>query len=169
MIKGGKGGANTNASGLPFEFKTDLEKLLKDSGYRVEDGQISKDSVHIGELAGKAKIYKFLESKNSIVQPPTVGKLWPDEAIYVASSDTLFIVEKKNQTVEGSTDEKIQTAVYKVHYYNMLLEGTSIKLKFMYLLNNWFQKEKYKLVIEWLEENGVAVYFDEIPLSEFEL
>ena len=169
MIKGGKGGANTNASGLPFEMKTDLKKLLEASGYEVKRGQVFRGDQNIGELASQNKVYEFLENKETIVPPPRVGRLRPDEALYVAESDTLFIVEKKNQTVGGSTDEKIQTAVYKVYYYNMLLEGTGIKLKFMYLLNDWFRNEKYELVIDWLEKNGVAVYFEEIPLSEFEL
>lgn len=169
MIKGGKGGANTNASGLPFEMKTDLKKLLEASGYEVKKGQVFLEGQPIGELAGQNKIYDFLKNKETIVQPPRVGRLRPDEALYVAETDTLFIVEKKNQTVGGSTDEKIQTAVYKVHYYNMLLEGTGIKLKFMYLLSDWFRNEKYELVIDWLQDNGVAVYFEEIPLTEFEL
>jgi hypothetical protein len=169
MIKGGKGGANTNASGLPFELKTDLKALLERSGFEVKNGDVLLDGEYIGELASQNKIYSFLEKKEAIVSPPRVGRLRPDEAIYVAESDTLFIVEKKNQTVGGSTDEKIQTAVYKVYYYNMLLEGTGIKLKFMYLLSDWFRDEKYELVIDWLADNGVAVYFEEIPLSEFEL
>jgi hypothetical protein len=169
MRKGGKGGARTNETGLAFEFKTSLETLLKEAGYRVEDGVIFHGSKEVGELAAKSKINKFLKKRNAIVEPPRVGKLEPDEAIYVAHCDTLFIIEKKFQSVEGSTDEKIQTAVYKVHYYNMLLEGTGVKLKFLYLLNDWFKKEKYNLVIEWLLENGVAVYFEEIPLSELEL
>jgi hypothetical protein len=169
MIKGGKGGANTNASGLPFEMKTDLKKLLEASGYEVKKEQVLLNGKIIGELASQNRIYAFLDNKDTIVPPPRVGRLRPDEALYISESDTLFIVEKKNQTVGGSTDEKIQTAVYKMYYYNMLLEGTGIKLKFMYLLNNWFRDEKYELVIDWLDKNGVAVYFEEIPLSEFEL
>jgi hypothetical protein len=169
MIKGGKGGANTNASGLPFELKTDLKTLLEAAGFEVTNGEVFRKGEYIGELASKKKIYSFLDKKETIVAPPRVGKLWPDEALYIAGSDTLFIVEKKNQTVGGSTDEKIQTAVYKVYYYNMLLEGTGIKLKFMYLLSDWFRDEKYELVIDWLADNGVAVYFEEIPLTEFEL
>ena len=169
MIKGGKGGANTNASGLPFEMKTDLKKLLEASGYEVKKEQVLRNGKIIGELASQNRIYAFLDNKDTIVPPPRVGRLRPDEALYISESDTLFIVEKKNQTVGGSTDEKIQTAVYKMYYYNMLLEGTGIKLKFMYLLNNWFRDEKYELVIDWLDKNGVAVYFEEIPLSEFEL
>jgi len=169
MRKGGKGGARTNETGLAFEFRTSLEALLVQAGYQVVDGVIFRDFVEVGELAAKSKINKFLKKRNAIVEPPRVGKLEPDEAIYVSHCDTLFIIEKKFQSVEGSTDEKIQTAVYKVHYYNMLLEGTGVKLKFLYLLNDWFKKEKYNLVIEWLLENGVAVYFEEIPLSELEL
>jgi hypothetical protein len=169
MIKGGKGGANTNASGLPFEMKTDLKKLLEASGYEVKKDQVFLNGKVIGELASQNRIYAFLDKKDTIVPPPRVGRLRPDEALYISESDTLFIVEKKNQTVGGSTDEKIQTAVYKMYYYNMLLEGTGIKLKFMYLLNDWFRDEKYELVIDWLDKNGVAVYFEEIPLSEFEL
>jgi hypothetical protein len=169
MRKGGKGGARTNETGLAFEFKTSLSLVLAAAGYEVEDGVILHKGIEVGELAAKSKINKVLKKHNAIVEPPRVGKLEPDEAIYVKSTDTLFIVEKKFQSVEGSTDEKIQTAVYKAHYYNMLLEGTGIKLKFMYLLNDWFKKEKYNLVIEWLLENGVAVYFEEIPLTEFEL
>lgn len=169
MKKDGTGGANTNRTGLPFERSTKLVDSLVAAGFTIQERNVLRGRNTVAQLVGKSSIHQFLAEKGTVHAMPRVGRLEPDDAIYVMETDTLFVIEKKWQEVEGSTDEKIQTAVYKMYYYNYLLEGSGIKLRFIYLLNDWFKREKYELVIKWLRENGVDIHFNSLPLSELDL
>jgi len=40
-----------------------------------------------------------------------------DDAIYVMSNNTVFIIEVKYQEVAGSVDEKLQTCGFKLNQY----------------------------------------------------
>lgn len=169
MKKDGFGGANTNKTGLPFERSTKLADALLNAGFNIVGSTVLRGQVPVAQLVGKSAIHQFLSEKGTIHSMPRVGRLEPDDALYVHETDTLFVIEKKWQEVEGSTDEKIQTAAYKMYYYNYLLEGSGIKLRFIYLLNDWFKREKYTLVISWLQKNGVDVHFNTLPLEELDL
>ena len=99
-------------------------------------------------------------------------KLLPDDAILVHDTNTIYIVEKKYQKSSGSNDEKIQTAPYKILQYNMLFEGTNIKVNFCYVLSDWFKLENnpsYRNMLKYLDDNKVKYYYNELPLNHIGL
>jgi len=169
MIKGGKGGANTNKTGLAFEKRTSLEDALQAADFKVEEFKVFKNENLLGELAGKNRLYKYLETNFDGWKNPLSSKLLPDDALFTVKSGRLHIIEKKWQEVSGSVDEKLQTCGFKIRQYNRLIAGTGLELKFTYLLNDWFTQPGYTDVLKYIEEQGATFHFNSVPLSELDL
>jgi hypothetical protein len=169
MIKGGKGGANTNLTGLAFERSTSLEEALKASGFRVEKFVVSKDGVVLGELAGKTRLYKFLGERDVDWGKRISSQLRPDEALYSIRSKKLTVVEKKWQQVSGSVDEKLQTSGFKLRQYRRLVEGLDIEVQYVYLLSDYFTQPRYRDVLDYIRESGADYHFKSLPLDLLDL
>lgn len=169
MIKGGKGGAKTNLTGLAFEKETSLEDALIAAGFVVERFMVSKNGELLGELAGKTRLYKFLEERDISWEKRISAQLRPDEAIYSITSKKLTIVEKKWQQVGGSVDEKLQTSGFKLRQYRKLVEGLGIQVQYIYLLNDYFTHPRYNDVLEYIRESGADYHFKSLPLELLDL
>ena len=74
-------------------------------------------------------------------------------------------IEKKYQQTDGSVDEKLQTSGFKLKQYRKLVEGTSIEVKFIYVLNDWFHNPRYKDVLDYIKEVKCDYFFNEIPIE----
>ena len=81
------------------------------------------------------------------------------------ANNTLFVVELKFQEVAGSVDEKLQTCHFKLRQYRKLLNGTDVKVEYLYVLNGWFKKPEYVDVLEYIKEVGCHYFFEELPLK----
>lgn len=169
MIKGGKGGANTNLTGLKFEKNTSLAEALGNTGYSVIDDRIYLEERPVGLLTEKAKIYRFLEAREVDWQKIISAKLLPDEAVFSESAQSMTIVEKKWQEVHGSVDEKLQTCGFKLRQYRRLLEPIDVSVKYVYLLNDWFAHPRYADVLAYIREVGADYHFKSLPLELLEL
>ena len=170
MIKGGTGGSST-LTGMIFERTTDLYKMIKSI---PEYAKTTKDKIRyngedVGFFLRKEKIYKFLKSKGINYNLIISKKLLPDECIYNIKTNTLYIVEKKYQQTNGSTDEKPQTCVFKLWEYNKLAKAFGCNVKFCYLFNDWFKKDEYKDMLQFIKEHGCEYFFNEIKMNWFEL
>jgi hypothetical protein len=169
MIKGGKGGANTNLTGLAFEKETSLEDALRAAGFEVEKFIVSKEGKILGELAGQHRLYKFLESRDVDWSKRVSSKLRPDEALYSVKSNKLTVVEKKWQQVSGSVDEKLQTSGFKLRQYRKLVDGLGIQVQYVYLLSDFFAQPRYRDVLEYIKESGADYHFKSLPLELLDL
>jgi hypothetical protein len=169
QVKGGKGGANTNKTGLAFERKTSLEEALLAADFDVQGFKVYQADELRAELAPKHQFYKFLESKDVNWRPLISKRLLPDDALFSISGNRMNIIEKKWQETSGSVDEKLQTVGFKIRQYNKLLEPAGIELKFIYLLNDWFAKPEYDDVRDYILESGGSYHFMKVPLDELEL
>lgn len=167
MIKGGKGGAKTSASGLRFESRVAMKKLLASlPGYKVEGDEVYFNKQKVAEFYEKNKLYKKLLEPNNIDYSEIVSKrLLPDEAILILRGKTLFIIEIKFQEVAGSVDEKLQTCDFKNRQYAKLLAPLGITVKYVYILNDWFKKPEYKDVLNYVKSVSCFYFFYELPLS----
>jgi hypothetical protein len=164
MIKGGKGGANTQ-TGLRFEERIQLSTAISNlNNYEIIEDVVLFNGRKIGQIYTKNKLYNNLLSPLEIDYKNYISKrLLPDEAILI--DGTLFIIEMKFQFVAGSVDEKLQTCDFKRKQYLKLLEPAKIKVEYIYVLNDWFKKEEYKDVLFYIESVGCHYYFNEIPLN----
>lgn len=166
MKKSGTGGGRT-ITGLKFESRVALKKVLSSlPGYKIEDDKVYFNGNKVAELYEKHKLYKNLLEPNNIDYSSIISKkLLPDEAILILSRNTLYIIEIKFQEVTGSVDEKLQTCDFKNKQYQKLLAPLRISVKYIYVLNDWFQKNEYKDVLKHVHDAGCYYFFYELPLD----
>jgi hypothetical protein len=171
MKAGGTGGANT-LTGLAFEKKTDLRKLLEAiPGYSLKPifGKAGLGIFFHGDCVArcfrKSEFYGFLEEEGVHWQSIISRRLLPDDALLVIVRETLFIIEVKYQEVEGSVDEKLQTCDFKRKQYSKLVALLGIKVEYVYVLNDWFKDPKYKDVLDYINSMNCHYRFNSLPLS----
>jgi len=166
MKLGGTGG-NKTKSGLIFEEKTDLKKTLLDNGFTINFNKVFYEKKFLGIIFSKNSFYKDILEKNNIDwKKISSKKILPDDGIYLKSKKKIIIIEKKFQKVEGSVDEKLQTCDFKLKKYKKLCASLkNINVEYIYVLNEWFKKEKYNEVLLYIESVGCKYYFKQIPMS----
>jgi len=166
MKEGGVGGANT-LTGLRFEKNTDLNKaLLQIKGIKIKDLEVFNNGKLIGNILQKHNLYKnFLEKKGVNWKKIISKKLLPDESFFNIKTNKLIVIEKKWQQIEGSVDEKLQTCDFKKKQYEKLCNPISVKVVYIYILNDWFKKENYKDVLSYIKNVGCHYYFNRLPIN----
>jgi len=170
MKKGGIGGTKTK-TGLHFEERTDfLTAIQTHQNYSVKGNEIFYKRRKVALSFKKHGLYKYLEENGVNYRRIITRKLLPDDAIFVITKNTLFILEIKFQEVAGSTDEKLQTCDFKIKQYRKLLKPLNINVEYIYVLNDWFKKDEYKDVLDYIESiDGCSYYFNELPLEKLGL
>ena len=104
MKTGGSGGANTNASGKPFE------ECFRPTGTRVIGGKVFE---YIDQDT-------FVEHMKELKDPQWEHKKKPDGAFVSEDKKTVFIIECKHQIVSGSVDEKLRAGPCLLTEYKQL-------------------------------------------------
>lgn len=167
MKRGGKGGTKTARNGLLFEKRVSLKEVFKRSPkFSVHGNTVFYKGKKVAELFPKFKLYKDLLEKHGVDCRKIISKrLLPDDAILVLKNRTLFIVEIKFQEVPGSVDEKLQTCDFKNKEYKKLLSPLKIKVKYVYVLNDWFKQEQYRDVLKYVKSVGCFYFFYFIPFK----
>jgi hypothetical protein len=173
MKTGGIGGGNTQ-TGLVFEGKADFLTLLENiKGYDVKKAKIGYDvifnNVCVAHTYKKHDLYRFLDSVGVDWQKILSKKLLPDDAIYVIKENTIFIIEIKYQCTEGSVDEKLQTCDFKRKQYQKIFSELNYEVEYIYVLSDWFRKEKYRDVLDYIISVDCKYYFEYLPLHKIGL
>jgi hypothetical protein len=173
MKEGGVGGANTK-TGLAFEVKTDLEAFLNSQlGYTTIKNSKYSDILfmgdHVGSIFKQYGLYDYLSEQGVDWKEVVSSRLLPDDAIYVITNNTAYIIEKKTQSGGGSVDEKLQTCDFKKKQYMKLFSRINVEVKYMYLLDRWFDKPRYRDVFDYIHSVGCEFYFDYLPLNRLGL
>jgi len=170
MIKGGIGGANTK-TGLAFEGKTDLSTFLSSQkGYKIDNEKVFYKNKLVARIFKKHAFYNiFLKELDIDWKEIITKRLFPDDSIFVIIKNTLYIIECKFQSVEGSVDEKLQTCDFKKKQYKKLLAKVNVEVEYVYLLSDWFKKPKYQDVLDYIHSMGCHYYFEYIPLVKLGL
>lgn len=173
MVKDGVGGATTTKNGNIFEELTDLSKALEEYQLNLVHVETRNPDVVVdqnGEVVGysckKTKITSFLKNFNINMKDILSHGLVPDEALYIEKDKHMYIFEKKFQSCSGSTDEKLQTCVYKKEAWEAVLKDTvGIEVSYIYVLNDWFKQDRYKSVLDFIKRHGCDFSFNHIPLE----
>lgn len=165
MIKHGIGGSKTRV-GLNFESRVDLLSVFVSTPpYSVNNNSIFYNDKEVAISIKKNALYKFLEEHGVDYKVVISKKLLPDEALYVPTQKKVFIIEIKFQEVAGSVDEKLQTCDFKKKQYQKLFKLLEIEIEYVYILSDWFKKEEYKDVLNYISEVGCHYYFRTLPLD----
>lgn len=177
MINTHGGGAQTNINGLKFERETQLSEAMAAAGFTVKQIDTTKNGAAqthelldenqqlIGLLTQKHGLYKHFLEPNGIPHTILSAQLQPDEAFINYKNKTVYIIEKKYQAVSGTADEKLQTCPFKLRQYRRLFTPLGYDVKYMYVLNDWFTKPKYKDVLDFIRECECDYYFGSIPMN----
>lgn len=170
MKKGGIGGANTK-TGLAFEGKVDfLTFIQSQKNYEVKSNTIFHNGEEVALSFKKHGLYKYLEGKGIDYKKFLSKRLLPDDAIFVITNNTVFILEIKFQSGGGSTDEKLQTCDFKIKQYRKLLSRLNVEVEYIYILSDWFKKPGYKDVLDYIVSiKGCSYYFNYLPLQRLGL
>lgn len=169
MIKDGFGGGNTQ-TGIVFEGEVDLlTKLSQIKGYDVKGHTVFYEGKEIARSYRKFALYEFLKEQGIDYKSFISKKLLPDDAIYVIKDNTIYIIEIKFQITAGSVDEKLQTCDFKKKQYQKLFSSLNYEVEYIYLLSDWFRKEEYKDVRDYIISVGCRYYFEYLPLHEIGL
>lgn len=170
MKKGGIGGGNTK-TGINFEGEVDFLTLIaKQEGYSVTGSDILYKGENVAQAYKKHGFYKFLKEKGIDWEAIISAKLLPDDAIFVITNNTFFILEIKFQITPGSTDEKLQTCDFKIKQYRKLLAQLNVEVQYIYVLSDWFNVNKYKDVLDYIiTVPGCSYYFNYLPLQKIGL
>ena len=165
MKKGGVGGRLTK-TGLRFKEIVDVSRAFNElESLNIVGNKILKKGDAIAEVHSKHNLYKFLGDKGISYEKILSKKLLPDIAVLVYSSKTFFIFEVKYQEVQGSTDEKLQTCHFKISQYRKLLQETlGYKVKYVYVLKDWFKDKRYNDVLDYIKSVEDCDYlFNKVP------
>lgn len=170
MKKGGIGGGNTK-TGINFEGEVDFLTLIKkQNGYTVKDHTVFYQGRSVAHVYKKHNFYKFLKENGINWEGIISAKLLPDDAIFVITNNTFFILEIKFQVIGGSTDEKLQTCDFKIKQYRKLLAKLNVEVQYIYILSDWFNAKKYKDVLDYIiTVPGCSYYFKYLPLQKIGL
>lgn len=169
MKKGGTGGGNTK-TGLKYEAKVDLRTFLnQQKDYEVIGFDVFYRCELVAKLFKKYELYTYLEEEGVDWTKHLSKKLLPDNCIYVIVNNTIFIIEVKHQQVSGSVDEKLQTCDFKKKQYIKLFSELNYKVEYIYILDDWFKKDCYKDVRDYIISVGCRYYYSYIPLQELGL
>lgn len=160
------GGALTNAHGLYFEQTTSLDDALINGGYILtSDGKVyNEKNLLLGYSKSKHTFIRFLEDEKVNINVNS-DKLLPDDAFINVRNSTVYIIEKKFQSVSGSVDEKLQTCLYKKRQYYKLVSQIGYDIAYTYVLSDWFKQPKYYDVLEFIEDMECYYFFNELPLQ----
>jgi hypothetical protein len=169
MIKDGKGGANTTASGHSFEDKVELTETLMAKGFMLETSFVGKSLRDVGGVRGllfkKGDLYKFLRRERVDYRRLLSKKLLPDNVFINYGNKTAYVIEVKYQSNAGSVDEKLQTCDFKRRQYLKMFAPLGYRVEFAYVLNSWFQKPEYKDTMEYILGSGCRYFFKEIDVA----
>jgi hypothetical protein len=165
MIKDGIGGGKTRV-GLDFEGRVNLLLVFAQTpGYSVKGDSVLYDGEEVALSISKNKLYQFLEERGVDYKTILSKKLLPDEALYIANQNKVFIIEIKFQATAGSVDEKLQTCDFKKKQYEKLFKSLNIEVEFIYILSDWFKQPAYKDTLNFITEVGCYYYFEILPLE----
>ncbi|EFX40332.1 hypothetical protein HMPREF9180_1248 [Streptococcus peroris ATCC 700780] len=121
----------------------------------------------VGQIFQKTGLYRYFDEIDGFDYTKIISaQLLPDEAIFVVSKNTVYIVEKKTQSKGGSVDEKLQTCDFKLKQYKKLFSPLNKEVCYSYLLDkDWFKNPRYKDTLDYIISVGCKYYFNYIPLD----
>jgi hypothetical protein len=173
----GAGGANTNINGLAFEKITSIENKLTEKdfkknimsngkyGYYFENDNNNKKIIYLTQDGFKLYIKKEFNIDSYKK---------PDEAFIIRDNNELNInikiLEKKNQNVEGSVEDKLKTGQFTKKEYEKILKNINnykINVDYAFCVSKFLQDKleskhiKYNNMLEIMKEDNIKIFYGE--------
>lgn len=168
------GGANTTKSGKEFENKTDSSTRLLSKGFvktKILPKSKAKSNIYLSKKINEDVEIMFFqqESLKSYLKNKFDLDIYrkPDECFLIKNKDkyTLRILEKKNQTSEGSVDNKLYVGKYFIEEYKHFIgKKLSIDVEYAFYLCDYYKnlfdtKEKWQFAKTFIEKDKIKLFF----------
>ena len=174
----GAGGANTNHNGLAFEELTNSEKYLYDKGFTKKKMNKNKNGYYL-ELLGKPddNFHSIIYMKQSGFKTyinKNIDKTIsiyrnPDEAYLIKLKNNKYhlkIIEKKNQNVDGSVEDKLKTGSFNREEYILMFENfKDITIDYSFCVSEFLEKKlesdeiKYINIKKINEKHNIKTFY----------
>lgn len=168
----GAGGAKTNENGKKFEEKTNNEPRLLEQGYEkkiLKKG--TKNGYYLSKTFEDDKTVVFVSQSGlkTYIKEKYKIELFrhPDEAYIIEYKDKkpkILILEKKEQSVDGSVDTKLLTGPIFREEYEEALEN-KFDVEYAFCVNNYLQKnimsqeKKYIIFNKIMKKHNIPILF----------
>lgn len=174
----GAGGAKTTHNGLSFENKTSIEnKLLEKKFNKIIIDKKKKHSYYFENKINDNKIIYLTQSGFRIFMKNEfkidIYKN-PDEAFIIFSNNNIHIkiLEKKNQNVEGSVEDKLKTGFFNKREYEKMIkmannEEYKFNVEYAFCVSKFLQNKfesnqtKYNIIKEIMNEDNIKIFYGE--------
>lgn len=178
VINKASGGANTTLNGNKYEDDVSHLLRLEQLGFKKYQDDIIKNYFYYHKVdAGKKIIYikkqSFKTYMNLVYNIPKKNIYFLPDSAYIFTNDIssqidIKIIEVKFQSQPGTTDEKLQTAVFKKHAYNNSLKSIlpNIHVEYGFVINKYLADRfkngidnKYSCLLEYNKQNNIPIFF----------
>ena len=165
----------TNINGLSFENRTSIENTLIEKKFKnilMNKNKYGYYYEHTNDL--RTIIYLKQSGFKSYFKKQFNIDIYkqPDEAFIIFSNNKyhIKILEKKNQNVEGSVEDKLKTGQFNRREYEKMFEKTGIKfnVSYAFCISKFLQDKlqsiesnKYNNIKEIMEEDKIKVFYGE--------
>ena len=167
----GAGGANTNLHGKKFEDKTNnTSRLLENSYEKIILNKKTKYGYYLTKTFEDKKIIFVSQSglKDYIKHKYSIELFrCPDEAYiieYNTGKKVIKILEKKEQHVEGSVEDKLCNSLYFKEEYHEALEY-NFEVEYAFCISKFLQnkimsnKKRYIIFNKLMKKHNVSILF----------
>lgn len=172
----GAGGANTNKNGLKFEEKTCIEPYLEKKDF---------DKICFKSKNKNSYYYQYIYDDNKkIIYFTKAGfKMYfkeifnistykePDEGYLLINNNKYYlkILEKKNQNVNGSVEEKLKTGDFIKQEYELMINNNekniNFNVSFAFCVSKFLQdklssnNEKFININKIMKKQNIEIFF----------
>ena len=178
----GAGGANTNLNGLAFEKLTNVEEKLLENNFIKKQINKNKFGYYLinennekNDKNDKTVIYLIQNGFKTYIKTKFNIDVYrqPDEAYLIKNNKDdsyhLKILEKKNQNVEGSVEDKLKTGSFNRKEYELMFKDANINIKVSYAfcLSKFLETKinsdtpKYKNIKKIILEDDINLFYGE--------
>ncbi len=168
----GAGGANATLSGGSFEKKTSLEQKLIENKFNKIIINKSKNGYYYEKKDSNKILYFNQNGFNKYIEKEYNIKTYrkPDEAIIIEKDNKIHIIilEKKNQNVDGSIEEKLKTGAFTRREYELMFEEQQkykFEISFCFVLSKFLQDKfdsdlpKYNNMKKIMKEDKIKYFY----------
>jgi hypothetical protein len=160
-------------NGLSFEKKTSIENKLLDNGYH---------KIIFNNKKKFGYYFEYINNNHKIIYLTQTGfRLFfklkynidvyrnPDEAFLIIKEDKYYIkiLEKKNQNVAGSVEDKLKTGLFNKREYEKMFKDNSLNfiISYSFCVSNYLKKQlnsntnKYNNMKEIMAEDNTNIFY----------
>jgi hypothetical protein len=151
----GAGGKRTNKNGKAFEKLVDSEAFLTANGFMKKKYYFQKDRILYFKQGALKKYMKETQNISMFRHP--------DEAFIDTQTKDMFIIEMKEQSVQGSVETKLWSAPALKREYELIMNG-EYHINYIFCLNSYLYDKlnsnilKYNILLQIFNEHDIKCY-----------